>query len=76
MNQNAPYVSIYCFSLLVQQQLEDALFECFQDALLSQITQGAADVVIDDDKRKNARHNLSSSPHSIWRVIETRLDLG
>ena len=42
-------------------KLEDALFECFRDALRSQITQGAADVVIDDDKRKNARHNVLSS---------------
>ena len=50
---------IFCF--LKHGKLEDALFECFRDALRSQITQGAADVVIDDDKRKNARHNVLSS---------------
>ena len=50
---------IFCF--LKHGKLEDALFECFRDALRSQITQGAADVVIDDAKRKNALHNLLTS---------------
>jgi hypothetical protein len=44
---------IFCF--LKHGKLEDALFECFRDALRSQITQGAADLVI------NSLHNLLSS---------------
>jgi hypothetical protein len=49
------------FRFFLHGKLEDALFQCFRDALRPQITQGAADVVIDDDKRKNARHNLLTS---------------
>jgi hypothetical protein len=65
------------FRFFLNSKLEDAFFECFRDALRSQITQGAADVVIDDVTRKNARHNCYplSPPPSIRRVIETRLNL-
>ena len=64
--------SSHGFRFFLHSKLEDALFQCFRDAPRSQITQGGADVVIDDDKRKTARHNLLTSIPSTINIVEDR----